>query len=91
MSQVTQPACPFLNQDPTIFEISPQVFFVEVDLNQVSAPQQDLGERILQVNWLTIPELWADIRQGKLEDGSIVRAGNSLAALLVFLAHHKEL
>ena len=88
--QVTQPVCPFLNQDPTIFETSPQVFFVEVDLNQVSASRQDPGERILQVNWLTIPELWAAILQGKLEDGSFLRAGNTLGALLMFLAHHQE-
>lgn len=79
--------------DPTHFTNVTYVAFVEVDLSTLSRPacSHEDGERIREVEQLTIGELFARIQKGRTADGVIHQMGLSLGPLMMFLAYHPEL
>jgi 8-oxo-dGTP pyrophosphatase MutT (NUDIX family) len=89
IKRVYQPRHPNLWSNPSHVGSSGELFYLEVDLEAIGDLSLDRGEYITRSEFVTVEELYRRIANG-VHDGAYYRAGTSLAAWMIFLAHHPE-
>lgn len=87
---VTRPACPYHNPNPTFVATWSDLVFVEVDLKQIEALRSTRSEPIFSAEFITVPEVLRRIREGIDDRGALYRMCTANSVLLIFFATFPE-
>lgn len=88
---VEQPPYPYHNSNPAVTATWSDIFFVEVDLEQVELLKPDRTEPIFTSEYIPFRELLRRVREGRDLQGAWYRVGVANSLWLMFLACHPEL
>lgn len=91
VKNITYPACPWHNPNPTFVATWSDLAFVEVDLNVINALKDDRNEPIFSAEYITAEELRRRVAQGKDENGSLYRMCTANSVWFIFFCTHPEL
>ncbi len=85
-----QPSCPWHNPNPTFVRSWSDLYFVEVDLEQIEALKEDHSEPIYKLEYIPLPELLRRLREGEYE-GALYRGCTSNSVWLIWLVCHIDI
>lgn len=91
VKNVTQPAYPWHNPNPTFVATWSDLYFVEVDLDQIEALKPNRREPIFSAEYVSVPELLRCVKEGKDDQGAVYRMCTANSILLIFFATYPEL
>lgn len=79
------------NPSPSFTPTWGGVAFIEVDLSQIIAPEENPNEPIEGRYWMLVADLLSAIKSGKSDDtGAYLGVATSLSALMLFFAHFPQ-
>lgn len=87
---VTQPRLPYHNPNPTFVPTWSELYFVEVDLAQISKLRSQRSEPIFSAEFIDSAELFARIRDGMDTHGALYRMCTSNSVWMIFFATFPE-
>lgn len=88
---IERPPYPWHNPNPAFVATWSDLFFVEVDLEQIEALKHDRNEPIYSAEYVTAAELRRRVAIGKDESGAVYRMCTANSLWFIFFCCHPEL